>query len=116
MSKKRSRRQHNEIQAQQQTRRQRWNVSLILIGSVVLFLVIGYNAHANCAQNCQNQPVYFYGVPIPGAHYSQFYNTDNNGHSLDNSSGDENNGSHSSSGSNDDEGGYHGGGAPEVEP
>lgn len=84
-----------------QTRSKGWTIFLLVV-LFILFIAIGCNIHPACTQNCQNQPAYFYGVPLPNSSYSQFYGTDDDGNSTHNSSSEE----HSSS---DDEGGYHGG-------
>ena len=107
MSKVRARQQRqNSLEGSE---RQKNRVTRIILLSVclVLFVMIGSNIHPTCAQNCQNRPAYFYGVPLPYSTYSQFYGTDENGNPLHSTSNNDNSG-HSTS-SNDEEGGFHGG-------
>ena len=55
---------------------------LFLALLVGILLPIGFFIHPDCQKNCQNQPAYFYNIPIVGTHYSSFYETNNDGVEL----------------------------------
>jgi hypothetical protein len=105
-----SHRQDKKRPDQQDQQSNRAKRLFLLLALLILFVVVGCNAHPACTQNCQNQPAYFYGIPLPHSSYNQFYGTDENGQPIHNSSNDNNSSGHSS---NENEGGsFHGGEEP----